>query len=456
MPDFSVLEGKVARIFPSGSAEFDAEREDLIWNQRLAHARTPAAIAEIASADQASAAIRFARENGLTVTVRGHGHNYEAASLRDGTLMLDVARMNTIELDLESGTAWAGAGVSGGALLDTLEPQGLAFPIGHCSNVPLSGYVLSGGFGWNAGEWGPATANVLAMDVVTAAGDYLRVDAENHADLFWALRGVGSGAFAAVLRYCIALHPLPRASFTWSATFPIAEAERVAEWLTDATGCADRSAEIICLVGPDHQSGKPAIIVRASATGSSGEKARAKVADFRHPPREVDYISEPAEEFPDFAELTRLSAMPNGKRVYADHLWSNGSLGDMLRAVQHLAAIPDKSSSINLFSPGGGGVVPNCADDSCALSLGGGAGVGIYAMWDEPDDDERHIGWAREVDRALAPFRAGRYIGEANLGAGPDRLAECFASGVLERIERLRAQWDPDGLFKSFPVPDET
>ena len=453
LPDFAQLEGRVAAIAPSGTEGFDSLRSERIWNQRLACARAPAAIVEIASAEQASAAIRFARDSDLAVTVRGHGHNYEAASLRDGTLMLDVGRMKAIEVDAENRMAWVEAGVTGGELLKVLEPLGMAFPIGHCSDVALSGYVLSGGFGWNAGEWGPATANVSAIDLVTAAGEFLRVDEENHAELFWAARGAGSGFFAAALRYRLRLHDLPGACFTWSATFPIDCAPVLAPWLNEATAKAHRSAEIICLVGPDHNSGEPAVIVRASAIADTPRAAREKIAGFLRPPEPVRFLSGPSEESPDFHELTRLSAMPNGKRVFADHMWSSGGMGEMLMAVRHLADVPRKSSSINLISPGGGEPIPHCGDGSCALSVGGGAGAGLYAMWDDKADDALHMGWVREADRALAPFRSGRYLGEANLGESPERLSECFAPGVLDRIERLRRQWDPEGRFCSFPVP---
>jgi len=451
-PDFAQLAGRVERITLPDSEAYDELRRSRIWNQRLACERRPAAIISVRDAAEASAAIRFARANGLKLTVRGHGHNYEAAAARDGSVMLDISPMETLEIDLETRTAWAGAAVNGRQLLEALEPHRLAFPIGHCSNVPLSGYVLSGGFGWNAGEWGAATANVLAIELVTASGEHLRVDAEHHADLFWAARGSGSGFFAAVLRYKLKLHDLPATAYTWSATFTADSAPALAPWLSRATAEADPSTEIICLVGPDHHSGRPAVIVRASSVGHSEAEARGKVSRFCDPPQEAAIIEGPKGEAMGFAELTKLSAMPNGKRVYADQLWSDASLGDMLLAVWHLADIPVTSSSINLISPGAGVRIPHCDGADAALSVGGSAGAGLYAMWDDAADDERHMDWAREADAALARFRTGRYVGEANLGAGLDRVEQCFAPGVLDRIERLRAQWDSDNLFGGFPV----
>jgi len=451
-PDFAELAGRVGKVILPDCGSYDEARRSRIWNQRLACERQPAAIVAVRDAAEASAAIRFSRSHGLKLTVRGHGHNYEAAAARDGTIMLDISALQTLEIDADARTAWAGAAVSGGQLLEALEPRGLAFPIGHCSNVPLSGYVLSGGFGWNAGEWGPATANVLAIELVTAAGEYFRVDAEDHPDLFWAACGSGSGFFAAALRYKLKLHDLPKTTFTWSATFTADSAPAIADWLTAATAEADPAAEIICLVGADHHSGKPAVIVRASITGTSLEDARGKIAAFRDPPSEAAIIEGPTAEELDFSRLTKLSAMPNGKRVKADQLWSKGTLGEMLLAVHHLADKASKTSSINLISPGSGATIPNCGNGECALSIGGASGAGIYAMWTDASEDAHHLEWVRKADAALAPFRTGRYVGEADLSAGPERVAECFAPGVLDRIERLRAQWDPDNLFGGFPT----
>lgn len=86
-----------------------------------------------------------------------------------------------------------------------------------------------------------------------------------------------------------------------------------------------------------------------------------------------------------------------------------------------------------------------------ALSVGGTAGAGIYAMWDEPADDEANRAWVRQVDDALSPFRSGRYVGEAATSSDPDRLAECFKPEVLDRLSALRSRYDPKGLFFTWP-----
>src|SRR5690606_18071623 len=217
------------------------------------------------------------------------------------------------------------------------------------------------------------------------------------------------------------------AAFAWSARFAAESAPALADWLTAATAAAHPAAEIIALVGADPHTGLPSITVRAVTCGENEDDAREKVASFRSPPAEAELTGEMTVESVAFAELTKFSAMPEGKRVAADHAWSDAPLGALLLAVHHLAEAPSSLSTVNLVSLGGDGAVPSRPHGlHGALSVGGGAGAGIYALWDNPADDADNTAWARQVDDALAPLRSGRYVGEADLTAGPGRLAECF------------------------------
>ena len=451
-PSFAALEPHVGQVVTAGSEGYDEARERITWNKRLDKARAPAAIVVARSLGEVQATIRFANKHGLKVSPRGGGHNYNAVALREGSILLDLGCLDRIEMDAEARTVWVGVGVLGGDLIEGLSEHGLGFPIGHCADVALSGYVLSGGFGWNSGCWGPASANVEAIEMVLADGRTVIATANDHPDLFWAARGAGCGFFAAVTAYKLRLHRLPDAACCWNANFPAASAPVLAPWLSEAVRDASQGAEITCLVGPHHQSGEPAIIVRASATAATRGEARAKIASFASPPEDAEPIDVPTCEDMRFADLTRLSATPSGKRVAADQLWSDAPAGDLLLAIHHLAGVPDKSSTANIFALGGNGHVALPPDErASALSVGGGTGVGIYAMWDDPAHDARHFDWVRAVDAALAPFRTGRYVGEASLTADSGRAAECFTSGALDRLAALRGRYDPGGLFFSFP-----
>jgi FAD/FMN-containing dehydrogenase len=426
---------------------YDAVRERLTWNARLATARAPDAIASPRSTADVATLVRFAASRHRKLGLRSGGHSYEASALRDGGITFDLGGLDAIEVDVEGRTAWIGPGVKGGRLIEALAEHDLAFPIGHCADVGLGGYLLSGGFGWNMGDWGPACASVLEVELVLASGEIVRANADAHADLFWAARGAGAGFFAVATGFRLALHPLPAAAFALTASFTADSAPTLAPWLTEASRKAARAAEITCMVGPHPKTGQPSITLRAEATGQSHAHARERVEPLVALPAEAERIGEASERFLDFAELTKLSAIPAHKRVAADHIWSDSPIGDLLLAVHPFAGIPDKLSSVNLFGLGGVGEVRHAPDErEWALSIGGGIAAGIYGVWDDPADDARHLDWVREVDAALAPFKIGRYVGEANL-TQPGRMAECFTPTALERIQRLRAEYDPQGLF---------
>lgn len=391
--------------------------------------------------------MRFAGRRGLKLGLRSGGHNYEASPLRDGGIMLDLGSLDTIEIDAISRTAWIGPGVHGGHLIKALAEHGLAFPVGHCADVGLGGYLLSGGFGWNMGDWGPACASVMEIELVLASGEVVCANEVDHPDLFWAARGAGAGFFAVATGFRLALHPLPAAAFAFTASFAAESAPKLAPWLTKASRKAARAAEITCIVGPHHESGQPAITLRAEASGQSHDHARERVEPLLALPSGGENIGAPVERFLDFAELTRLTALPAHKRVAADHIWSAAPIGDLLLAVHGLAGIPHKFSSVNLFGLGGVGEVRHAPDErKWALSLGGGTAAAVYGIWEDPADDARHLDWVRQADAALRPFRTGRYVGEASL-ASEGRFAECFTPAAFDRIERLRGEYDPQGLF---------
>ena len=431
-----------------GEPGYDAARRRAIWNKRLDTARFPDAVVSPRYAEEAAAAVRFAAERGLQVSPRGSGHHYEAAALRDGGLLLDLGGLDFIEIDAEARVARIGAGVRGGELSERLAEQGFAFPVGHCVDVGLSGYILAGGFGWNAGEWGAACGNVAAIEMVTAQGEIILANANQHADLFWAARGGGAGFFAAITAFHLRLHPLPPATYAWRMAFAATSAPALTDWLTAATAAAHPTAEIGCFLLSHWDTGEWAVVLRASVCGASEDEARARLASFASPPAAARAIGEPRAEIVPFTQLFSMSPMPDGKRAAADHLWSDAPLGEMLAAMHDLPG-PSPHSTIDLVALGGHSRVALPGD--AALSVGGGTGAGIYALWDDPADDEANRAWVRRIDDALAPFRTGRYVGEADLTIGPERRAECFSSEALARIEALRARYDPQGLFPTWP-----
>src|SRR4029453_2284283 len=169
--------------------------------------RRPALIVRCRTTNDVIAALSFARRAGLEVSIRGGGHNVAGRAVTDGGVMIDLAEMKEIAVDPQRATATAGGGVIWGELNDAASAHGLAVTGGAVSGTGIAGYTLGGGLGWLMGKYGLAVDNLLAVELVTAEGDILHVDATSHGDLIWALRG-GGGNFGVGTSFTYKLHPV--------------------------------------------------------------------------------------------------------------------------------------------------------------------------------------------------------------------------------------------------------
>ena len=153
--------------------------------------RRPAVIVRSRTTADVVAALAFARRAGLEVSVRGGGHNVAGRAVTDGGVMISLADMHDVAVDPERGTVTAQGGATWAELNAATGAHGLAVTGGAVSTTGIAGLTLGGGLGWLMAKHGLAADNLLAAQVVTAAGEVLEVDAASHPDLFWALRGGG-------------------------------------------------------------------------------------------------------------------------------------------------------------------------------------------------------------------------------------------------------------------------
>src|SRR5215210_3946848 len=165
----------------------------------------PALIVRVADATDVSHVIALARESGLELAVRSGGHSVAGHSTTDGGIVLDFSEMKGLEIDLERHTAWAQTGLTAGEYTAAVGAHGLATGFGDTGSVGIGGITLGGGVGYLVRKHGLTIDDLLAADVVSADGELLRVDAETHPDLFWAIRG-GGGNFGVATRFRFRLH----------------------------------------------------------------------------------------------------------------------------------------------------------------------------------------------------------------------------------------------------------
>jgi FAD/FMN-containing dehydrogenase len=169
--------------------------------------RRPALIARCLGTADVIDAVRFARTHDLELAVRGGGHSVAGKSVCEGGLMLDLSLMKGIFVDPGRGTVRAQGGVTWGEFNRETQLHGLATTGGVVSTTGIAGLTLGGGLGWLMGKHGLAADNLIAAEVVTAAGEVVRASAEENRDLFWGLRG-GGGNFGVVSWFEYRLHPV--------------------------------------------------------------------------------------------------------------------------------------------------------------------------------------------------------------------------------------------------------
>lgn len=195
-----------------------------VWNGMID--TRPALIVRCAGAADAISAVRFARENGVRISVRGGGHNVAGLALCESGLMIDLSRMRGIRVHPATRTVRAEGGVTWGELDREALAFGLATTGGMVSTTGIAGLTLGGGLGWQMARHGLASDNLLSADVVTADGRLLMASATQHDDLFWALRG-GGGNFGIVTAFEYQLHPMAPTLAGGMVLYPMEQARDV-------------------------------------------------------------------------------------------------------------------------------------------------------------------------------------------------------------------------------------
>jgi FAD/FMN-containing dehydrogenase len=198
------LQGQIhGDVIQPGDASYDEART--LHNAMID--KRPALVVRCADAADVIAAVRFARENDLEIAVRGGGHNVSGNAMSDGGLTIDLSRINNVHVDPVKRTAWVGGGALWRDVDHATHAFGLATPTGIIGTTGVGGLTLGGGFGHLSRSLGLACDNLLSADVVTATGELITASADEHPDLFWALRG-GGGNFGVVTSFEFQLHPV--------------------------------------------------------------------------------------------------------------------------------------------------------------------------------------------------------------------------------------------------------
>lgn len=435
------------RIFFRGEAGYETARLGTVWNG-LVPERFPDVIVQAHDVDDVVSALRHAQANGHRVGVCSGGRSWVANHLRDGGLLLDVSRLDHCSVDPERMTADVGPGKIASDFAAELDGQNLFFPAGHCEGICLGGYLLQGGYGWNSRALGPACESVLGLEVITANGERIYCDPENHPDLYWAARGSGPGFFGVVTSFKLRVYPRPAVWGTCLYMYPIELADEVFTWARSISGELDDRVELQMHTArsfPGAGLNQPGITI-ASPVFADSEDAAAKALGLLGSCPVVDkaIVSLPYAPTNLANWYTAvMTSYPKGHRYIADSMFTSASAEELLPGIQRIIETMPPHPSHFIFT--GWKTSPSRAD--MVYGLEDEIYMALYTIWQDPADDERYRDWATSNMASMSHLATGISLADENLCRRPARF---ITESNMARLDRVRSAYDPDRRFHSY------
>jgi FAD/FMN-containing dehydrogenase len=440
------LEGQLpSRVSRPGDNRYIAATA--LWAKPMR--RMPRAIVHCRTPQDVQLAILAARDSGLSLSVRGGGHDWAGRALCDG-LVIDLSGMKDILVDRDYLIAQISGGARASDVLAVTDPRGLAAVTGSCGAVGMAGLTLGGGYGPLIGRFGLALDNVIAADVVLADGRIVTAEHDREEELFWALRG-GGGNFGVVTAMRIRLHNLPNV-LSGMLVYPFSEAKSVLEGCIDIAASLpeELTVQLGFVVGPDSA---PVVLVVPTWSGPSGQ-GDAQVAPLLKLGTVLDNT---VDDIRYGASLATFDAyIVNGQRTLVETCWlpalDSRSIDVFIEAVETAV-----SPGCAVFTHEFRGAASRVAQEATAFSLRRPhllvEIIATFADRSDESDSQRHQRWARA---AVAAFNAMALPGGyPNMLAGSDaeRATKSFGRNA-ERLIKAKRHYDPDNVFRSaIPLP---
>jgi FAD/FMN-containing dehydrogenase len=439
----SRVKGRLLRAGDQGWNEAVA-----IWNGMAA--RLPALVLQPASAHDVAAAVGFAREHGLLVSIKGGGHNIAGTSIAEDGLVLDMSGMREVTVDPEARLVHVGPGCLLGEVDQATQAHGLATVLGFVSDTGVAGLTLGGGFGYLARRFGWTVDNLAEVEVVTADGEIRTANRDQHPELFWALRG-GGGNFGVVTRFSFRLHEvgpmITGGLIIWSA-------ERAAEVLTcyrELTESAPRELTAAAIVRlappapflPQLWHGKPIAGIQVCHSGANAEADLAPLRALGNPI--VDLVSPK----PYTAMQSMLNAMePKWLHRYWKAEFFPGLSSEFLDAFRTSALRVTSPLSQSVIFHVAGALNDRKDDDGAVGNRDAHYIGGFNATWPPGAPADPHVAWARDGWERIRPFSTGgNYVNFQLADDDTARTAAAYGANY-QRLQRVKATYDPVNLFR--------
>jgi FAD/FMN-containing dehydrogenase len=424
----------------------------LVWNGMAA--KVPALIVQPTSAHDVAAAVRFAHELGLLLSIKGGGHNIAGTAIAERGLTLDLSRMRYVNVDPDARLAHVGPGCLLKDVDQATQEHGLATVLGFISEVGVAGLTLGGGLGYLTRRFGWTVDNLEEVEIVTADSRIRRASREEHPDLFWAIRGAGAN-LGVVTSFTFRLHPVNPTVYGGLIAWPFERADEILHAYRTITTQAPRELTVFLILlrapaapfVPEAWHGKR---ICAMAICYSGDLDH--VDEALAPIRALD---DPVVDLLEEQSYTQVQSYlddsePKGHHYY----WKTEYLAELddnlLWTMRDLfAECPVPEAELG-FLHLGGALNEHAGDDGAVGNRDARFVLGLNGMWapDEPDADSFRQ-WIRDAWERVRPFSTGAtYINFQTADENQERIRAAYGTN-FDRLAKIKQQYDPDNLFRS-------
>jgi FAD/FMN-containing dehydrogenase len=438
----SRLRGELIR---PGDAGYEEARK--LYNGMID--KRPALIARCVDVADVIGAVNFAREHTLTLAVRGGGHNGAGLAGCDGGLVIELSRMKGIQVDPAARTVRVEGGCTWGDVDHATHAFGLATPSGFISTTGVGGLTLGGGIGYLSRTHGLTLDNLLGVDMVLADGSFVSANAQEHADLFWAVRG-GGGNFGVVTSFLFRLHPISTV-YGGPMLWPMEQAAELLAFWRDFILSAPEDINgwfgfVTVPPAPPFPEQFHMQKMCAIVWCDSGPLAQ---AEERFKP--IRAFGPPALDFAGPIPWPALQSMfdalyPAGLQWYWKADFFN-ELNDKAidLHVKYGAQLPTMHSTMHIYPINGAAGRVGKNDTAFSFRDAKFAEV-IVGVDPDPANNQRVIGWARDYWTALHPYSAGGAYVNMIMDEGQDMVKAAYRDNYA-RLAQVKAKYDPTNLF---------
>jgi FAD binding domain/Berberine and berberine like len=430
------------RTVSPGDADYDTARQVLMPE----FDRRPGLIVRPSDASEVARIVTVARDAGLPLAVRSGGHSGAGHSTCDDGVVLDLARMSGLEIDPEGRTAWAQTGLRAAAYSNAAAEHGLATGFGDTGSVGIGGITLGGGVGYLSRAHGLTIDNVLAAEVVTADGKIIQTDADQHPDLFWAIRG-GGGNFGVVTRFRYRLREVPQV--VGGMLLLPASAEVVEGFMAACEAAPDELSAIANVMPappmpfvPAEHHGSMSVMALMCWSGPI-ERADEVLAPFRGLAEPLADMLRPIPYpgmFPPDDGDYRPTAV--ARTLFVDRV--DRGVAEMIMDRLESSDAAMRAAQLRFL----GGEISRVPVEATAYAhRQSRIMANVAAFYDGPDDRPVREKWVTDFEADLRQDDAGAYVNFL-ADQGPEAIRTAYPGATWDRLRRIKAEYDPDNLFR--------